>query len=64
MFHAKHNSKEWKNPFTSESIEENLRKSKIKIDTALDGGFKLLEIWSDEDPVINLELCKKFIISN
>lgn len=61
LFHAKHDSKEWSNPFTNESIEENLKKSKVKIKTALKFGFKLLEIWSDEDPVINLELCKKFI---
>lgn len=64
FFHANHDSKEWANPFTNESISENLKKSKIKKDTALEYGFKLLEIWSDEDPVINLELCKKFIISN
>jgi hypothetical protein len=64
LFHAKPGSKIWSNPFTGESIEENLVKSKIKIDTALEGGFKLLEIWSDEHPVINLELCKKFIILN
>jgi len=63
-FHAKEDSKEWKNPFTNESISDNLKKSKLKKDIAMKNGFKIIEIWSDEYPIINLELCKKFIIEN
>jgi hypothetical protein len=54
----------WRNPFTNESISDNLKKSKLKKDIAIKNGFKIIEIWSDEDPIINLELCKKFIIEN
>lgn len=64
LFHAKEDSKNWKNPFTNESISDNLKKSKLKKDIAMKNGFKIIEIWSDEYPVVNLELCKKFIIEN
>lgn len=64
LFHAKPDSKKWNNPFTNESIIDNLNRSKIKKDTAFKNGFKILEIWSDDHPLINLELCKKFIITN
>lgn len=55
---------DWRNPFTNESASENIEKYKIKKDAAYEKDFVLLEIWSDEDPLINLELCKKFIKNN
>ena len=64
LFHAKEDSKNWRNPFTNESASDNIKKAKIKQDIAIKNGFKIIEIWSDEDPIVNLELCKKFIIEN
>lgn len=64
LFHAKEDSKNWSNPFTNESASDNIQKTKIKKDVAIRNGFKIIEIWSDEDPIVNLELCKKFIIEN
>ena len=45
---------------------KNLKKlqKNLKKDISMKNGFKIIEIWSDEDPVVNLELCKKFIIEN
>ncbi len=63
-FHARKNSKEWHNPFVNETVEDNLKRHKLKKRMATKKGFKILEIWSDEYPIINLELCKKFIIQN
>lgn len=63
-FHAKSESQEWFNPFTKETAKEYMKKRKIKTNTAYENGFKLLEIWSDEEPIINLEICKKFILEN
>lgn len=63
-FHAKSECDNWFNPFTNESASENIKKYKIKKEAAYEKGFVLLEIWSDEDPLINLELCKKFIKNN
>lgn len=64
LFHAKEESKKWRNPFTNETAIDNLKRSKYKKNVAVRNGFKVMEIWSDEDPIINLELCKKFIIEN
>lgn len=63
MFHAK-NEDIWYNPFTNESAFTNIKKHNFKKDVAIKQGFRVMEIWSDEDPIINIELCKKFIISN
>ena len=55
---------DWRNPFTNETWKENLKKTKLKNNTAIQKGFKLLEIWSDIPYDENLESCKKFIIDN
>ena len=64
MFHAKNEDEIWYNPFTNESAFINIEKHNFKKDVAIKQGFRVMEIWSDEDPIINIELCKKFIISN
>jgi len=64
VFHAKReqlNKNEWFNPFTKENAIDNINRTKIKYDVAKNKGFDILEIWSDEDPCVNVELCKKFI---
>lgn len=55
---------EWRSSFTGETSKENIRKTVIKNDAALRKGFKILEIWSDLSPEENINICKKFIISN
>ena len=55
---------EWRSAFTSETSNENIRKTKIKNNVAIRNGFKLLEIWSDVDVDLNINTCKKFIINN
>ena len=55
---------EWRSVFTSETSKENIRKSKIKNNAAIQKGFKLLEIWSDSKTEDNINLCKKFITHN
>lgn len=60
-FHPKLENKNWKNPFTNESHTECLEKDNLKINVAEKEGFDILIIWSDEDPILNLEYCKKFI---
>jgi len=44
LFHAKEDSKIWRNPFTNESISDNLKKSKLKKDIAIKNGFKIIEM--------------------
>jgi hypothetical protein len=64
-FHARPeqlNKNEWFNPFTKENAEDNIKRSKIKYQLAIDRGFEILEIWSDICYLDNIELCKKFII--
>ena len=64
VFHAKKeqlNKNEWFNPFTKENAIDNINRTNIKYDVAKNKGFDILEIWSDEDPCVNVELCKKFI---
>jgi hypothetical protein len=60
-FHAKRNNKEWKNIFTNETADENIKKRDIKNNLARTKGFNLLEIWSDDDVEFNIKKCKKFI---
>lgn len=54
----------WKSAFSSESSSENINKTKIKNDAALEKGFVLLEIWSSDSIQYNIDLCKKFILNN
>ena len=64
-FHARPeqlNKNEWFNPFTKENAEDNIKRSKIKYQLAVDSGFEILEIWSDICYLDNIEICKKFII--
>ena len=61
FFHAKNINEEWKNPFTSETSSENIIKRNQKHQFAIDKGYRILEIWSDVPPLINLEYCKNFI---
>ena len=63
-FHAKNENQIWKNPFTNETAKENIKKRKIKNTFAKKNGFKLLEIWSDNLIVDNINICKKLIIEN
>jgi hypothetical protein len=44
-----------------ESAMDNINRTKIKYDVVKNKGFDILEIWSDENPLVNVELCKKFI---
>jgi very-short-patch-repair endonuclease len=60
-FHAKKNDKNWKNVFTNESSKENIKNKNIKNNLAISKGFKILEIWSDDDVEFNIQKCKKFI---
>lgn len=63
-FHAKNENQIWKNPFTNETTEENIKKRNKKNNIAKKNGFRLLEIWSDDLANINIDICKKFIIKN
>ncbi|CAB4175596.1 hypothetical protein UFOVP972_269 [uncultured Caudovirales phage] len=54
----------WKSAFSSESSTDNINKTKIKNNAALQKGFSLLEIWSTDSPQYNIDLCKKFIFNN
>ncbi len=63
-FHPKVGDVNWINPFTNEGYKECLEKDNKKINNAKKEGFNILVIWSDEDPLINLEYCKKFIKNN
>ena len=63
-FHARPeelDKNEWFNPFTKESASDNIKKNLIKKKVAIDNGFDILEIWSDECYLNNIEICKKFI---
>ena len=60
-FHAKNENDIWNNPFTNESVKENIEKRKIKNSVAISNGFDILEIWSDDSVQKNIEYCKKFI---
>jgi len=66
-FHANPNDEnvnEWRHPFTGETAKINLHNTNIKNKKAIQKGFSLIEIWSNEDPNTNLEICKKFIKNN
>lgn len=66
-FHANPNDinvNEWKHPFTNQSYNDNIKQTEIKNKKAINAGFKLLEIWSDVDPLDNIEICKNFIKEN
>jgi len=68
-FHANPNweidkLKSWKSVFTNESYKTNIEKTKVKNNKAIKKGFKLLEIWGDNEAVNNLNLCKQFIKNN
>lgn len=58
------NINEWRHPFTGESAKKNIHNTYIKNKKAIRNGFRLLEIWSNEDPNTNLEICKEFINNN
>lgn len=63
-FHAKPeyiHTNEWFSPFTKESARDNINRSEIKHNAAKSNKFEIMEIWSDEDSLINLEKCKNFI---
>lgn len=63
-FHAKKKDDIWVNVFTNENAKQNIKKRKIKNGLAKSLGFKILEIWSDDDVSLNIEKCKKFISKN
>ena len=53
----------WNNPFNKEITSEiAYNKQELKIKTASERGFKVLEIWSDEND--NLNKCLDFIKNN
>ena len=63
LFHPKNEKSDWFNPFNPEMTSEsafNKQRSKIKI--AEENGFKVLEIWSDDNN--NLDKCLEFIKNN
>lgn len=68
-FHANPNwdsnrLEKWRSAFSSETSLENIARTKIKNTTAIENGFTLLEIWSDDPLYYNIDLCKKFIFNN
>jgi very-short-patch-repair endonuclease len=66
-FHVNPNNSDkenWRNPFTNEGWKENIYKTKVKNNAALRRGFKILEIWSDEEVKTNIEKCIEFINQN
>ena len=63
-FHANPNDpnvERWNHPFINENYKQNIKKTKLKNKKAIKKGFSLLEIWSDENPELNIEKCKTFI---
>jgi len=46
------------------SYEDILKKDTLKEKLAIDNGYKILHIWSEDDIEYNLNLCKKFILDN
>jgi very-short-patch-repair endonuclease len=63
LFHPKLENTDWINPFDKKIDSKtayNKQQNKIKI--AVESGFKVLEIWSDEDN--NLDRCVNFIKNN
>lgn len=59
LFHPKNEKSNWVNPYNKETSECAFMRQKIKVDIAKSKGFRVLEIWSDEDD--NLEKCINFI---
>jgi hypothetical protein len=63
LFHPKMENSEWINPFDKKiSAKMAFDKQQLKIKTAQEYGFKILEIWSDESD--NLNKCLDFIKNN
>jgi len=54
-FHAKEKNQNWKSIFTNETPIENIEKRNIKNALAINNGFSLLEIWSDDGLFFNIE---------
>jgi very-short-patch-repair endonuclease len=55
---------EWRSAFTGETSNVNIHKTLVKNNAAIRRGFKVLEIWSDNDINYNINLSKKFINDN
>jgi len=63
LFHPKNEKSDWVNPMNRKlSSVEAYNKQKKKIQTAVDRGFSVFEIWSDDDNKI--EKCLEFIKNN
>jgi hypothetical protein len=63
LFHPKNENSEWANPYNKELTSKlAYNKQQLKIKTAENSGFVVLEIWSDDDS--NFEKCLEFIKNN
>lgn len=49
--------------FDTDSKEEIVYKEKLKEQTAIDNGFRVLKIWDTDLPETNIQKCKDFILS-
>jgi len=64
MFHPKNEKSEWYNPLDRTiTTKEAYDRQKYKLDLAKKEGFSVLEIWSDEIEIKNLDKCIEFIKS-
>lgn len=63
LFHPKSENSDWINPMDRElSSKDAYNKQKRKLQTAIDNGFSVFEIWSDDND--NLNKCLNFIKNN
>ncbi len=63
-FHAKTDDENWRCVITNESASDNIKRRNIKNELVQRNGFKLLEIWEDEEVTKNIKKCIKFINKN
>lgn len=63
-FHPKSKDSDWTDIFQKITVEEAYNKDQYKKQLAESQGYKVLEIWSDEDKDTNLEKCLSFIEMN
>jgi len=63
LFHPKSEKSDWINPMNRElSSEDAYNRQKRKLQTAIDKGFSVFEIWSDD--VDKYDKCLNFIKNN
>ena len=61
-FHPKDENSIWENPFNKKiTSKEAFNKQQNKINLAIQKGFSVLEIWSDDDLILNYEKCLELV---